>query len=97
MTIAAQTTPHATTAGLDLDTLKLMLEALGDFVAAELPESRILELDHEDRCPEETVRAMSGDALGWTDRVVERFAGNLESYAAGRPLGQDGHRHSFHA
>jgi alkylation response protein AidB-like acyl-CoA dehydrogenase len=54
----------STTAGLDLDTLKLMLEALGDFVAAELPESRILELDHEDRCPEETVRAMSGDALG---------------------------------
>ena len=53
-----------TTAGLDLDTLKLMLEALGDFVAAELPESRILELDHEDRCPEDTVRAMSGDALG---------------------------------
>ena len=54
----------ATTAGLDLDTLKLMLEALGDFVAAELPESRILELDHEDLCPEDTVRAMCGDALG---------------------------------
>jgi alkylation response protein AidB-like acyl-CoA dehydrogenase len=51
-------------AGLDLSTLNLMLEALGDFVSAELPESRVLELDHEDRCPEETVRAMSGDALG---------------------------------
>jgi alkylation response protein AidB-like acyl-CoA dehydrogenase len=54
----------ANDAGLDLPTLKLMLEALGDFVAAELPERRMLELDHEDRCPEDTVRAMSGDALG---------------------------------
>jgi alkylation response protein AidB-like acyl-CoA dehydrogenase len=41
-----------------------MLEALGDFVKAELPESRILELDHDDVCPEATVRAMCGDALG---------------------------------
>ncbi len=37
--------------GLDLATLNLMLEALGDFVAAELPESRMLELDHEDVLP----------------------------------------------
>jgi phosphoglycerate dehydrogenase-like enzyme len=29
---------------------------------------------------------MSGDAIGWTDRVVERFVGNLKRYAAGRPL-----------
>jgi alkylation response protein AidB-like acyl-CoA dehydrogenase len=50
--------------GLDLQTLNLMLEALGDFVDAELPESRILDLDHEDTCPEDTVRAMCGDALG---------------------------------
>ncbi|MGZ4601965.1 MAG: acyl-CoA dehydrogenase family protein [Kineosporiaceae bacterium] len=50
--------------GLDLSTLTLMLEALGDFLAAELPEGRMLELDHEDRCPEDTVRAMSSDALG---------------------------------
>jgi alkylation response protein AidB-like acyl-CoA dehydrogenase len=50
--------------GLDLGTLNLMLEALDDFVAAELPEARMLELDHEDRCPEDTVRAMCSDALG---------------------------------
>jgi alkylation response protein AidB-like acyl-CoA dehydrogenase len=50
--------------GIDVGTLTLMLEALGDFVAAELPESRMLELDHEDLCPEDTVRAMSSDALG---------------------------------
>src|SRR5512139_536599 len=56
--------PHTRTEGLDLGTLNLMLEALGDFVAAELPESRMLELDHEDVCPEDTVRAMCSDALG---------------------------------
>ncbi len=50
--------------GLDLPTLDLMLEALGDFVAAEMPDSRMLELDHEDLCPEDTVRAMCSEALG---------------------------------
>src|SRR5512139_841530 len=55
--------PHTRTEGLDLGTLNLMLEALGDFVAAELPETRMLELDHEDTCPEDTVRAMCSDAL----------------------------------
>ena len=64
MTTAAAPTDHLRTEGLDLGTLNLMLEALGDFVAEELPESRMLELDHEDTCPEETVRAMCSDALG---------------------------------
>ncbi len=64
MTTETARTAHAVTEGLDLGTLNLMLEALGDFVAAELPESRILELDHEDTCPEDTVRAMCSDALG---------------------------------
>ncbi|GAA2208063.1 hypothetical protein GCM10009850_035210 [Nonomuraea monospora] len=52
------------TDGLDLGTLDLMLEALGDFVAAALPEERLLELDRDDVCPEETVRQMCGDELG---------------------------------
>jgi alkylation response protein AidB-like acyl-CoA dehydrogenase len=54
----------ASTEGLDLGTLNLMLEALGEFVGQELPESRLLQLDHEDVCPEDTVRAMCSDALG---------------------------------
>jgi phosphoglycerate dehydrogenase-like enzyme len=29
---------------------------------------------------------MSGDAIGWTDRVVERFLANLDRFARGRPL-----------
>ena len=50
--------------GLDAGTLNLMLEALGEFVSQELPDKRMLELDHEDVCPEDTVRAMCSDALG---------------------------------
>ena len=64
MTTAAASAVHSPTPGLDLGTLDLMLEALGDFVAQELPDSRILELDHDDTCPEDTVRAMCSDALG---------------------------------
>ena len=64
MTTATASVVHTPTPGLDLGTLNLMLEALGDFVAQELPDSRILELDHEDTCPEDTVRAMCSDALG---------------------------------
>jgi alkylation response protein AidB-like acyl-CoA dehydrogenase len=64
--MAATTHPPASPAGtgLDADTLKMMLAALHDFVGDALPESRALELDHEDRCPEELVRAMCGEQLG---------------------------------
>jgi alkylation response protein AidB-like acyl-CoA dehydrogenase len=64
MTTVTGSSAPTRTEGLDLGTLNLMLEALGDFVAEELPESRMLELDHEDTCPEDTVRAMCSDALG---------------------------------
>ncbi|KUL39313.1 acyl-CoA dehydrogenase family protein [Actinoplanes awajinensis] len=53
-----------TTTGLDWDTLHLMLSSLDDFLAQQLPESRRLELDRDDVCPEETVRGMCGDDLG---------------------------------
>ncbi|GAA4607338.1 alkylation response protein AidB-like acyl-CoA dehydrogenase [Actinoplanes octamycinicus] len=53
-----------TTTGLDPDTLAMMLSALDDFATGALPESRLLDLDHEDVCPEETVRAMCGEDLG---------------------------------
>ena len=64
MTTPTASADAAPTEGLDLGTLNLMLEALGEFVAQELPEKRMLELDHEDVCPEDTVRAMCSDALG---------------------------------
>ena len=59
----AQTTTepdgHFGGAGLDLPSLNLMIEALNDFVDAALSPELQLELDHEDRCPEDIVRAMS--------------------------------------
>ncbi len=50
--------------GLDLASLTLILEALGDFVTGALTPQRQLDLDHDDACPEDTVRAMSSDELG---------------------------------
>lgn len=45
--------------GLDPQDLNLMLEALDDFVAGALDDDLQLELDHEDKCPEDIVRQMS--------------------------------------
>ncbi len=50
---------HVGGAGLDTETLGMMLEALDEFVGHALTPQRQLELDHEDVCPEDTVRAMS--------------------------------------
>ncbi len=50
---------HVGGAGLDPDMLVMMLDALGEFVGHELTPERQLELDHEDVCPEDIVRAMS--------------------------------------
>lgn len=59
MTETTTTTSHLGGAGLDTDTLSMMLDALDEFVTHELSEQRQLELDHEDVCPEDLVRAMS--------------------------------------
>ena len=59
VTPAAEPVGHFGGAGLDLPSLNLMLEALNDFVDAALSPDLQLELDHEDRCPEDIVRAMS--------------------------------------
>ncbi|MGA7690563.1 MAG: acyl-CoA dehydrogenase family protein [Jiangellales bacterium] len=61
---ALPTTGHIGGGGLDLDTLDLMLEALTDFVAAGMDDDRMLQLDHDDVCPEDLVRAMQSDELG---------------------------------
>jgi alkylation response protein AidB-like acyl-CoA dehydrogenase len=53
-----------TNAGLDRDSLEMMLAALDDFAAEALPDERRLDLDHQDVCPEDTVRAMCGENLG---------------------------------
>jgi alkylation response protein AidB-like acyl-CoA dehydrogenase len=64
MTATMEPTGHLGGEGLDLETLTLMLESLTDFVSANLDDDRMLELDHEDVCPEDLVRAMQSDELG---------------------------------
>ncbi len=58
----AAVTGHVGGAGLDTETLAMMLDAVSEFVAKALPAQRQLLLDHEDACPEDTVRAMSDPA-----------------------------------
>src|SRR5690349_17111032 len=61
------TTPTVSThasPGLDRETLEMLLETVQDYVTHALPDERQLELDHEDVCPEDLVRAMCGDELG---------------------------------
>ena len=59
VTTTEQPAGHFGGAGLDLPSLNLMLEGLTDFVDAALSPDLQLQLDHEDRCPEDIVRAMS--------------------------------------
>ena len=56
---ATTTTGHVGGAGLDTDTLMMMLDALGEFVSHALPPKLQLDLDRDDVCPEDIVRAMS--------------------------------------
>jgi alkylation response protein AidB-like acyl-CoA dehydrogenase len=50
---------HVGGAGLEPGDLSMMLDALNEFVGHALTPQRQLELDREDLCPEDTVRAMS--------------------------------------
>ena len=50
--------------GLDRETLDFTLEAIREFAARHLPDERLLELDHHDECPVDTVRLMCGEELG---------------------------------
>jgi alkylation response protein AidB-like acyl-CoA dehydrogenase len=74
------TTGHAdvpVTAGLDTETLEMMLATIRDFLADRLPEAKQLELDHEDICPEDIVRAMCSDELGIQLVFVEEQFGGM--------------------
>jgi alkylation response protein AidB-like acyl-CoA dehydrogenase len=51
-------------AGLDTETLAIMLETVRDFVRDALPDERLLQLDHDDECPVDMVRGMCSDQLG---------------------------------
>ena len=50
--------------GLDVDTLEMTLDAIGEFSDRHLDDARVLELDHLDECPLDVVRGMCSDDLG---------------------------------
>ncbi len=64
MALTTSTAEAVTDVGLDADTLKMMLEAIRDFVADAMSEERQLQLDHDDVCPEDIVHGMCSDQLG---------------------------------
>jgi alkylation response protein AidB-like acyl-CoA dehydrogenase len=49
---------------LDTEMLDMILDAIGEFATRHLPESKLLELDRDDVCPIDHVRAMCGEELG---------------------------------
>ena len=51
-------------AGLDRDTLDLILGAIDEFAEQMLPEAKLLELDEKDEFPEDIIREMGGEGLG---------------------------------
>lgn len=53
-----------TNTGLDRETLDLTIEAIQQFAAEHLPDTKLIELDEEDVFPVEIVRSMCGDGLG---------------------------------
>jgi alkylation response protein AidB-like acyl-CoA dehydrogenase len=51
-------------AGLDQDTLGLIIGAIEEFARGELPDAKLLELDAADEFPVDIVRSMCGEGLG---------------------------------
>jgi alkylation response protein AidB-like acyl-CoA dehydrogenase len=51
-------------AGLDAETLQMMLETVRDYLRDAISDERLLQLDHDDECPVDLVRGMCGDQLG---------------------------------
>lgn len=73
---------HVGGAGLDLGSLNLMLEALGDFVDQAMTPEQVLDLDHEDVCPEDIVRGMSDpEQLGVQLVFIPEAYGGLDGGA----------------
>jgi alkylation response protein AidB-like acyl-CoA dehydrogenase len=58
----AMVSGHVASSGLDTESLTMMLDAVREFVEHALQPQRQLQLDHDDVCPEDTVRAMSDPA-----------------------------------
>jgi alkylation response protein AidB-like acyl-CoA dehydrogenase len=64
MTLTTSPAEVAAGTGLDTETLKMTMAAIREFVGAALTPERQLQLDHDDVCPDDLVRAMCSDELG---------------------------------
>ncbi len=64
-------------AGLDPDMLGMVLDSIGMFARDKLTDSVLIELDHEDRFPEEIVRGMCGDELGVSLLFIQEAYGGM--------------------
>jgi alkylation response protein AidB-like acyl-CoA dehydrogenase len=64
MRLMSNSDAPARSAGLDLGTLNMTLEAIREYISRALPDDRLLELDHDDVCPLDVVRGMCSDELG---------------------------------
>lgn len=51
-------------AGLDKETLDMTIEAIREYTQEELPDQKLLDLDHKDEFPIDDVKAMCGEGLG---------------------------------
>ncbi|HQR25842.1 MAG TPA: acyl-CoA dehydrogenase family protein [Nocardioides sp.] len=81
--MTSDSTPHGFGGkGLDAGDLVLMLEALEDFTADALTVDLQLQLDHEDTCPEDIVRAMSDpETLGVQMVFIPEAYGGMDGGA----------------
>ncbi len=62
-------------AGLDRETLNLVLDTIKDFAADKLPDSYLLELDHKDEFPEPIVRQMLAELGVSLLFIPEKYGG----------------------
>jgi alkylation response protein AidB-like acyl-CoA dehydrogenase len=74
-------TPALRGAGLDYETRSLVLESLKEFGRRELPDELLLELDAEERFPEELVRQIFGPEIGLHLLFLPEEVGGMDAGA----------------
>jgi len=68
-------------AGVDTETLNMILSAIDDFAAKRLPQDLLCELDAKDECPEDLLREMYGPQFGIHLLFIPEDCGGLEGGA----------------
>lgn len=68
-------------AGVDTETLNMILSAIDDFAAKRLPQDLLCELDARDECPEDLLREMYGPQFGIHLLFIPEECGGLQGGA----------------